>query len=64
MNAPASISSRLSATGTENALELRGLGKSFGALAALADINMTVRPGERRAVLGSNGAGKLRFSTA
>ena len=49
---------RLSATGTANALELRGLSKHFGALAALSDIELTVRPGERRAVLGSNGAGK------
>lgn len=40
------------------ALELRGVSKKFGALEALADINMSVRPGERRAVLGSNGAGK------
>ncbi len=40
------------------ALELRGVGKSFGALAALAGVTMTVAPGERRAVLGSNGAGK------
>ncbi|WP_195819241.1 ABC transporter ATP-binding protein [Roseobacter sp. MH60115] len=45
-------------TGTENALELRGVSKRFGALAALSDIELTVRPGERRAVLGSNGAGK------
>ena len=30
----------------------------FGALAALADVTLTVEPGERRAVLGSNGAGK------
>ncbi|MEL6234436.1 MAG: ABC transporter ATP-binding protein [Pseudomonadota bacterium] len=52
------ISQRLSATGTANALELRGVSKLFGALAALQDISMTVRPGERRAVLGSNGAGK------
>ncbi|MEM9045225.1 MAG: ABC transporter ATP-binding protein [Pseudomonadota bacterium] len=58
MNAPMSISDRLGATGTANALELRGLSKFFGALAAMEDINMTVRPGERRAVLGSNGAGK------
>ncbi|MEP4432923.1 MAG: ABC transporter ATP-binding protein, partial [Hyphomicrobiales bacterium] len=58
MNAPASVSERLSATGTANALELRGVSKLFGALAALSDINITVRPGERRAVLGSNGAGK------
>ncbi|MEL6477959.1 MAG: ABC transporter ATP-binding protein [Pseudomonadota bacterium] len=63
MNAPATavsatVSERLSATGTANALELRGVSKFFGALAAMQDINLTVRPGERRAVLGSNGAGK------
>ncbi len=45
-------------TGTQNALELRGMSKRFGALAALSDIQLSVRPGERRAVLGSNGAGK------
>lgn len=45
-------------TGTENALELRGMAKRFGALAALSDIELSVSPGERRAVLGSNGAGK------
>ena len=49
---------RLSATGTDNALELKGVSRYFGALAALQDINLTVKPGERRAVLGSNGAGK------
>lgn len=53
-----SVSDRLSATGTANALELRGVSKMFGALAALVDIDLTVKPGERRAVLGSNGAGK------
>lgn len=51
-------SERLSASGTANALELRGVSKYFGALAAIADVTITVRPGERRAVLGSNGAGK------
>ena len=40
------------------ALELRGVGRTFGALTALADIDLNVRAGERRAVLGSNGAGK------
>ena len=44
---------RLSVTGTANALELRGLSRTFGALMALDDINITLRPGERRAVLGS-----------
>ena len=58
MAAPLSVAERLSAVGTANALELRGVTRLFGALAALADITLTVRPGERRAVLGSNGAGK------
>ncbi len=60
MNAPTAtrISDRLDATGTANALELRGVSKFFGALAAMEDVSMTVLPGERRAVLGSNGAGK------
>ena len=58
MNIPVNVSDRLSAAGTANALELRGVSKLFGALAALQDINITVKPGERRAVLGSNGAGK------
>jgi branched-chain amino acid transport system ATP-binding protein len=52
------IAERLYATSTGNALELRGVTRMFGALAALVDITMTVEPGERRAVLGSNGAGK------
>ena len=51
-------SDRFLATGTANALELRGVTRLFGALVALADVTITVRPGERRAVLGSNGAGK------
>ena len=54
----ASVAERLSSAGTANALELRGVTRSFGALAALSDINLPVRPGERRAILGSNGAGK------
>ena len=58
MNAPVSITERIAATATDNALELRGVSKYFGALAAMADITLSVRPGERRAVLGSNGAGK------
>ncbi len=41
-----------------NALELEAVSRHFGALVALADINMAVAAGERRAVLGSNGAGK------
>ena len=54
----ASVADRLSAAGTANALELRGVTRMFGALAALSDITLSIRPGERRGVLGSNGAGK------
>ena len=39
-----SAASRLSATGTANALELRGVSRYFGALAALKDITMTMEP--------------------
>ena len=53
-----SVAERLSAVGSANALELRGVTRFFGALAALVDVSLTVRPGERRGVLGSNGAGK------
>jgi branched-chain amino acid transport system ATP-binding protein len=53
-----SVAQRLSAVGSANALELRGVTRLFGALAALVDVSLTVRPGERRGVLGSNGAGK------
>ena len=53
-----SVAERLSSAGTANALELRGVSKLFGALAALTDITLSIAPGERRAVLGSNGAGK------
>ena len=53
-----SVADRLNAAGSANALELRGVTRMFGALAALTDVTINVRPGERRAVLGSNGAGK------
>ena len=58
MNAPIPFPERSPSAGSVNALELRGLSKSFGALVALEDISLDLRPGERRAVLGSNGAGK------
>ena len=56
----ATLASRdaVAATGTSGALELRGVTRLFGALAALTDVTLSVQPGERRAVLGSNGAGK------
>ena len=46
------------------ALELEGVGRQFGALAALVDVDLRVGAGERRAVLGSNGAGKTTLFNA
>jgi len=51
------IVSRLQGSGAY-ALELDGVARHFGALAALTGIDMRIAAGERRAVLGSNGAGK------
>ncbi len=39
-------------------LELRGITKRFGAVVANDSIDLTVQPGEIRALLGENGAGK------
>lgn len=53
-----------SAVGTPYALELRGVGRTFGALKALDDVSLQVLAGERRAVLGANGAGKTTLFNA
>ena len=39
-------------------LEMRGITKRFGPVAALRDVNLTVRAGEIHALVGENGAGK------
>src|SRR5690606_23907263 len=39
-------------------LQVRGLSKHYGGLAANADIDLTVQPGEVRGIIGPNGAGK------
>lgn len=49
---------RLAASASRHALQLDGVTRRFGALVALADITLSLGPGERRAILGSNGAGK------
>jgi branched-chain amino acid transport system ATP-binding protein len=39
-------------------LECKGLTRRFGALVAVDNVDMTVEPGETRAIIGPNGAGK------
>jgi branched-chain amino acid transport system ATP-binding protein len=47
-----------SAERAEPILQLRGIGRRFGGVVAVAGVDLTVGAGERRAILGPNGAGK------
>jgi simple sugar transport system ATP-binding protein len=57
---PASVKLQ-SAAKAPPTVEARKLSKRFGALQALSDVSMTLRPGSFRALLGENGAGKSTF---
>ena len=41
-----------------NALEIKGVSKSFGANKVLLDLNLALKKGEVHALMGENGAGK------
>lgn len=45
-------------TTAQNALEVRGLNRAFGALRVTSNVNLTLRRGARAALIGPNGAGK------
>ena len=42
----------------QNLVELQGVTKAYRGIAAITDVNFTIRPGEVHALLGENGAGK------
>ena len=45
-------------TGSEYALQIVGLTKSFGGLPVTRNVSLAIKPGERRLIIGPNGAGK------
>ncbi len=55
---PADDSSAPEANGSRRALEVRGVSRHFGGVAALHDVNVSVRAGEILGIIGANGAGK------
>jgi ABC-type sugar transport system ATPase subunit len=52
------VTSPASATATRPALELRGISKSYGHVAALREVDLVVNTGEMLGIVGDNGAGK------
>ena len=56
--APEGKPEQAAAEGAAPLLSLEGIGLSFGGVVALADVDLSVGPGEIRAIIGPNGAGK------
>jgi len=51
----------MTVTATDALLEATGVSKSYGAVVALRNASLSVRPGEIHALMGANGAGKSTF---
>ena len=64
MMAPLLAASPLARVGATHALSLAGVGRTFAALVAIEDISFDVAAGERRAIIGANGASKTTLFNA
>ena len=51
-------------TASPEGLDIRSLGVRYGAIEAVRDVSLSVRPGETVALLGANGAGKTSLLSA
>src|SRR3712207_1362262 len=60
---PATTSAGPAAGSSGEGLAVRGIGKAYGPVTVLQDVDVDVRPGEVLAVLGENGAGKSTLSS-